>query len=565
MASLFRARRRRSPEDDGEDDRSGDGRTQRRRLSPEDDAASPAEGEAGSAEGSSPGWLSGFVSGAKRVISSVLLFSSPEETGSGEDEEDDDEEGNGLNSDENEDVLHAHGAIVPYSESKLAIEQMVMKETFTRDECDKMVELIKSRVIDPMFPEAREYGSPEETPSRNAGIGHNYTGVWRSFKHDRDFSKSVPLSSMRPGSFSPGSPLQASPELCTAAVTEAKKWLEEKRQGLGLKPEDNEKCTLNTDMLTSGIDSDIGSPVDLAKSYMQSLPPWQSPFLGSQKFNTSPSKYLSSLSKVTTKEDYLSNFWEKLEESRRARIGSSGGSADAPKFWNYGSTSRLFENDTSIFTLGTDEKVGSEKVAAKEPVSGCSIPITPTKDRIDGIGEPVDLTKDNGNAPEEHHAASEIQSDKVAEGNNVSSTGTSKDATDHGGDVKAPTAEPNIDIGESRINSASESRPKDTGPPIQTRMNGSTKKTSANGLLDQSNANSGLESSGNDNPSCTNSSSAVPRTSNDLTESAAGAAAADSVENGTGMNPEEPVKGTLRQNLRRGRKRLVRGPKGRGK
>ncbi|CAN6236502.1 unnamed protein product [Urochloa humidicola] len=544
MASLFGARRRRSPEDDGEDDRSGDGRAQRRRLSPEEDAASPGEARVGAAAGSSPGWLSGFVSGARRVISSVMLFSSPEETGSGEEEEeDDDDEGNGLNSDENEDVLDAHGAIVPYSESKLAIEQMVMKETFTRGECDKMVELIKSRVINPTFSEAREYGSPEQIPSRNAGIGYDFTGSWRS---------------LRPGSFSPGSPLQASPELCTAAVTEAKKWLEEKRQGLGLKPEDNGTCTLNTDMLSSGIDSDMGSPVDLAKSYMQSLPPWQSPFLGSQKFNTSPSKYSSSLSKVTTKEDYLSNFWGKLEESRRAHIGSSGGSADAPKFWNYGSTSRLFENDTSIFSLG-DEKVckptkttnGPEKVAATEPVSGCSIPITPTEVRIDGIVEPVDLTKDNGNAAEEHHAASEIQPDKVTEGNNVSSTGISKDAADHSGDVKAPTAEPNI--GGSHSNSASESRPKDAGPPIQTRINGSTNRTSANGLLDQSNANSGLESSGNDDPSCTNSSSAVPRTSNDLIESAA----VDSV------NPEEPVKGASR--LRRGRKRVVRGPKGRGK
>ncbi|CAO2036831.1 unnamed protein product [Urochloa humidicola] len=531
MASLFGGRRRRSPEDDGEDDRSGEGRAQRRRLSPEEDAGSPAEAGAAAAAGSSPGWLSGFVSGAKRVISSVLLFSSPEETGSGEEEDDDEEEeGNGLNSDENEDALDAHGAIVPYSESKLAIEQMVMKETFTRDECDKMVELIKSRVIDHTFLEAREYGSPEEIPSRNAGIGQDFTGAWRSLSHDRNFLKSVPLSSMRPGSFSPGSPLQASPELCAAAVTEAKKWLEEKRQGLGLKPEDNGTCTLNTDMLSSGIDSDMGSPADLAKSYMQSLPPWQSPFLGSQKFHTSTSKYSSSLSKVTTKEDYLSNFWEKIEESRRAHIGSSG--------------------------VGADEKVGEptktnngyEKVAATEP----------------DIGEPVELAKENGNAPEEHHVASEIQPGKVAEGNNVSTTGISKDATDHSGDVKAPTGEPNI--GESHINSASESGPKEAGPSIQSTMNGSTKKTSANGLLDQSNANSGLESSGNDNPSCTNSNSAVPRTSNDLTESAAGAAAVDSIENGTGMNPEEPVKGTSRQNLRRGgRKKVVRGPKARGK
>ena len=46
------------------------------------------------------------------------------------------------------------------------------------------------------------------------------------------------------------------------------------------------------------IDSDMGSPVDLAKSYMQSLPPWQSPFSGSQKFNPSPSKYSRSLAEV---------------------------------------------------------------------------------------------------------------------------------------------------------------------------------------------------------------------------------------------------------------------------
>ena len=100
MASLFGGRRRRSPEDDGEDDRSCNGKAQRRRLSPEVDTGAPAE--AGAAAGSSPGWLYGFVSGARRVFSSVLLFSSPEETGSGEEEEDDDddEEGNGLNSGE---------------------------------------------------------------------------------------------------------------------------------------------------------------------------------------------------------------------------------------------------------------------------------------------------------------------------------------------------------------------------------------------------------------------------------------------------------------------------------
>ncbi|NP_001130762.1 uncharacterized LOC100191866 [Zea mays] len=425
MASLFGAGRRRSPEDDGEDDRSGRGRTKRFRLSPEEDAASPAEAGPGAA--TETGWLSGFVYGAKRVISSVLLFSSPEETGSGEDEEeekDDDDDEEGIHLNEHEATHDTHGAIVPYSEPKLTIEQMVMKETFSRDECDRMVELIKSRVRDSTFPEAHEYVKPEEIPSRNAGITHDFTGTWRSLSRDRNVPESVPLSSMRtrPGSFSQGSPLQASPELCTAAVTEAKKWLEEKRQGLGFKPEDNGPCTLNTDILSS----------------------------------------------VTTKEDYLSSFWTKLEESQRARIGSSGGSADAPKFWNYGSNSRLFENDTSIFSLGTDEKVGdptkiyngSGKFAATEPVGGCCLPITPTEDRTDGITEPVDLARNNGNAPQENQVASEILPDKVPEGNDVSSTGITKDTTGHSGDVKAPTSEPHL--GETRINSASVSTSKRT-------------------------------------------------------------------------------------------------------
>lgn len=81
--------------------------------------ASPAE--AGAASGTSPGWLSGFVSGAKRVFSSVLLFSSPEETGSGEDEEeeddddDEDEEGVGLSNFSFLPLVHALPLSLPRS------------------------------------------------------------------------------------------------------------------------------------------------------------------------------------------------------------------------------------------------------------------------------------------------------------------------------------------------------------------------------------------------------------------------------------------------------------------
>jgi hypothetical protein len=69
-------------------------------------------------------------------------------------------------------------------------------------------------------------------------------------------------------------------------------------------------------------------------------------------------KYFTYLVKVTMKEDYLSNFWANLEESQRAHKGSLGGSADGSKFRHYDSTSRLFENDTSLLSSGTNEKVG---------------------------------------------------------------------------------------------------------------------------------------------------------------------------------------------------------------
>lgn len=114
-----------------------------------------------------------------------------------------------------------------------------------------MVKLIQSRVTDAALPEAPEYGTPKEIPTRNTVVGNDFTGAWRSLSRHRNGTETVPFSSIGSGSFSPGSPLHASPELLSAAVMEAKKWLEEKRQGLGSKPEDHGPCTLNTDMLNS--------------------------------------------------------------------------------------------------------------------------------------------------------------------------------------------------------------------------------------------------------------------------------------------------------------------------
>ncbi|XP_047062754.1 uncharacterized protein LOC124670294 isoform X3 [Lolium rigidum] len=553
MASLFGARRRRSPEDDGEDSDgsgSGPGRAKRRRLDP---------------EGASPGWLSTFVSGAKKVISTVLFSSSEEQVS--EDEEEEEEDSSEPSQDGNEDTHNSNGAVAPYSESKLAIEQMVMKESFSRDECDKMVKLLQSRVIDSTFPETYENGTPNEIPRRKSGAGHDFTGAWRSLNHNRDFPASGPFSSIGPGYFSPGS-LQASPELCNAAVMEAKKWLEEKRQGLGTMAENHGPCTLNTEMFNSvspnPVEDDKGSPVDVAKSYMQSLPPWQSPLLGSRKFKTPPSggvhinvyerkSKLSSPAKFNTEEDFFSstNFRENLEELRRDRMKSSETILESSKSRLHGSTSSLFDNDLSLFSPGTREEIrpvqsckGSDKAVAAEPANECSLPVAPTKDGNDGGVDPVDPARKDSNLVQECHPASEVHPDEVPQGNHMAFTSSAKDGADRSGDVNSVPAVPEIHE-ESHMNSTSESRPKDAAlqteislralkKKVQTSLSGSTNRTSANGLLDRSDGNSGVESSRNDKPVDGNS-----------------------VENGTENHSEEPVKVTPKP-LRRGRKRAAR-------
>ncbi|KAG8089736.1 hypothetical protein GUJ93_ZPchr0011g28066 [Zizania palustris] len=78
MASIFKARRRRSPDDDGEEDRSAFGRVTRRCLSLEKGALVPTKASTMARVArmeSSPGWLSNLLSGARRVITSVLFFS----------------------------------------------------------------------------------------------------------------------------------------------------------------------------------------------------------------------------------------------------------------------------------------------------------------------------------------------------------------------------------------------------------------------------------------------------------------------------------------------------------
>ena len=65
--------------------------------------------------------------------------------------------------------------------------------------------------------------------------------------------------------------------------------------------------------------------------------------------------------KVNTEEGFLSsaNVRENLEELQRARIKSSETFMEASKSRFHGSTSRLFDNDASIFSPGSEEVGGS--------------------------------------------------------------------------------------------------------------------------------------------------------------------------------------------------------------
>ncbi|KAK2641585.1 hypothetical protein Ddye_023348 [Dipteronia dyeriana] len=122
-----------------------------------------------------------------------------------------------------------------------------------REECDRLIRIIKSRVIDSHMIGDTENKSLSELPS---GIIDNDSNM---------------------------------PEFCSAAVTEAKKWSEKKKSGSNSKSTlDLGSYILNTTMLSDVsknsffsfiqfTEGETGSLVDVAKSYMQTRPPWASP------------------------------------------------------------------------------------------------------------------------------------------------------------------------------------------------------------------------------------------------------------------------------------------------
>nr|XP_028962177.1 protein KAKU4-like [Malus domestica] len=168
------------------------------------------------------------------------------------------------------------------SNKKHVIEQLLMQETFSREECDRLLKIIKSRVV--------------------------------------GFTNAEGAENTRPDVESP--------------VMKAKKWLSEKRLGSTSKPVlDHGTHTLSALMFPQGGEDEGGSPVDVAKVYMRARPPWASPSIkhgelrspssiGMQLFNeeTPYSTGGNSVSTSKLKRDApATGSWNIQEEIRRVR------------------------------------------------------------------------------------------------------------------------------------------------------------------------------------------------------------------------------------------------------
>ncbi|KAF3338847.1 Protein KAKU4 [Carex littledalei] len=508
-------------------------------------------------------WISGLVSGAGKIISSVFRSSDASDS---EFEEDDAEM---LSSDEKEDdtshkklvKLNQESApgqveetntiiIPPTSKSKINIQQLITKETFTREESEKLIKLIESRV------EEASYQKLE---------------------------------------YAPFSTVEVSPEMRSMAIAESKKWLEEKKKSTpsSSKTIDLGPCKFNTDMPLFEIESDIGSPVDLAKSYMQSKPPWQSPFLTSSStlFSTPPSgssKFSGGFIQGTfdhslsssrfLKRDYISTgLWDPKEEtSRRVRSRLSGSAFDSiSSFTGPGSTSGIYNRDvldplkslnfsllddkapshadvivppsqagtaegmvnTLEPTLGNNVLLESQQVAEKEQRITEETAVNVNKE-TGSIAEVVILETSNP-----IHPTFSEKNDVVGQDQNI--------LTDEQGTLEGSKSarEP------ENFADASFTGPKQHGDGgdlhITNSLHGSTNKSSANGPAVHSNMESEFESSINGGPT---SSTVGPDVSDDKSLNGS--------DTGTGLKTPKPDATPIRK----GRKRVVSGrSRGRGR
>ncbi|KAK8645291.1 hypothetical protein V6N13_119132 [Hibiscus sabdariffa] len=302
-----------------------------------------------------PNWISrnifpptrAIVTGAGRVLASVLGFdsssSSSSECGSCPDDtldNNDDQEvsSQGVHAIEVRDPQYFAGK----NESKCLIEQLLMQESFSRQECDKLTDIIKSRVVDSPSTCGLGLGRLDETPERTA-------------------------------------------------VLEATKLLEEKKSGSNYKSEGHHgTCALDSVILKQDVEGEVGLPVHMAKPYMQTCHPWASPSKNNTEFR-SPSSVVIPLFKEDTPYSIGGNFLFSSKRKRNSLATGSWNIHDEIRRVRYKATEEILKNlssskiDSHSFPL--EHKKGPDSVAANN--------LGPAKeDKLQISKRPVDASID---------------------------------------------------------------------------------------------------------------------------------------------------------------------------
>nr|XP_043640321.1 protein KAKU4-like isoform X2 [Erigeron canadensis] len=257
-----------------------------------------------SQQSENPNWLTGLVSpakfvagGATKILSSFWNPKTWATPSSSSSEDSDSDSGDNTGDDENPSdsviaVNQQMGSSSHKSETLHLIEQLLMLEQYSREECDRLIEIINSRAVNYSMRDVADAG-----PSMTHGGINNET-----------------------------------PDIQNQAIMEAKKWIEENKVRAGVKSTmDNGIHTLKSVMTPQAAEVEAGSPVDVAKSYMKARPPWASPISRDNSLTPSPlaadlfkerTPYISGggTSFSSTKRDYLSaGSWNIQDELRRVR------------------------------------------------------------------------------------------------------------------------------------------------------------------------------------------------------------------------------------------------------
>ncbi|KAJ8459249.1 hypothetical protein OPV22_032175 [Ensete ventricosum] len=339
----------------------------------------------------SPRWLLGFISGAGKFISSVFRSDGGSPSSSSSDHSSYEDCSPRFNEPEDIDMpkeLHGFnqqlkkpelitdytegsGAVVGISKTKLAIEKLLRQETFSRYECDRLTKLIKSQVIESPS-ELVQDGAERGFTNKSIGKDADSLGDWRSLKQNMELPESFQCSPVL-SSLSPRTPAfgKFTPDIHSAAVMEAKKWLDDKNLLPSTKVDPVcGPCTSDTDMLPYDVHDKVVSPVDLAKTYMRSLPFWKSPCSVSSGLKMPvPSKVdfgTDDSTRTTTshclppfkdfKRKYCSTrLWGSPKDNRRVRLKLTEKMLESQGPRHIDLLKNIYQNETSKFTSAVDE------------------------------------------------------------------------------------------------------------------------------------------------------------------------------------------------------------------